>query len=140
MRKPDFAQGLEATPAVVRPQGHGKDIAHFAIEIRQVALRMVDRADGDVRQASQTIVQEAQGDAFAGARIAVDHREAAFADLGVLDSPAEVLDPGRHKERLDRQFGGEGIPLQPVEGEEPRVHAGSWSSEGKYAGGRPVAA
>ena len=106
----------------------------------EIALRMVDRTDADVRQTPQTVGQEAQGHALAGTRIAVNHCEAAFADLGVLDSPAEVLDPERNKERFNRQVGGEGIPLQPVEGEEPMVHAGPGSAGGKYAGGRPVAA
>ena len=126
----------------MRAQRHGKDVAHFAVEIRQVALRMIDRADRDVGQSRETLGQQAQGDALAGARIAVDHREAAFADLGVLDAPAEVLDPRRHIDRLGRQFGREGIPLQPVQGEQFLVHAGSLSGGGqirrRQAGGGVV--
>jgi len=42
MREPDFTQRLEATPAIVRAQGHGKDVPHLAVEVRQVALRVVE--------------------------------------------------------------------------------------------------
>ncbi len=89
---------------------------------------------------NQQLAERVIGNALAGAWVAVDHREATLLDLGVLDPPAEVLHPRRHINRLGRQFGGEGIPLQPVEGEEFLVHAGSLSAGGKYAGGRPVAA
>lgn len=74
----------------------------------------------------------------------MDHREAAFADLRMLDAPAEVLDPGRNEDRLGRQLGGERMPLQSIESQEFLVHAHSLSvgacGIGKYAGGKPVAA
>jgi hypothetical protein len=43
----------------------------------------------------------------------MDHRKAAFADLGLLDPPAEVLDPGRHIDGLGRQFGEKGFHFSP---------------------------
>jgi aminopeptidase N len=46
VRQPAFAQSLEAAPAVVRAQRHGKDVAQFAVQVGQVALRMVDGAHG----------------------------------------------------------------------------------------------
>ena len=111
----------------MRAQRHGKDIAPFAIEIRQIALRMIDRTDRHIGQARKTVGQEAQSDALPGPRIAVNHRKAALPDLRMLDPPAEVLYPGRHGDRLGRQFRGEGIPLQPLEGQEFLVHTQSLS-------------
>jgi len=61
---------------------------------------MCDRANRDVGDARKPIGEQAQGDALAGTGIAVDHREAAFSDLGVLDAPAEVLHARRHVDRL----------------------------------------
>ena len=127
--QPALAQGLEAAPAVVRAQRHAEEVAQLAVEVGQVALRMVEGADGDVGQARQALGEQAQRHALAGARVAVDHGEAALADLRVLDAPAEVLELGRHVERLGRQLGREGIPLQPVQGQQFLVHAGrSWVS------------
>jgi hypothetical protein len=42
--------GLEAAPAVVRAQRHAEHLAHLAVEVGEVALRMVDRPDGDIGQ------------------------------------------------------------------------------------------
>ena len=65
------------------------------------------------------------------ARVAMDHGKAAFADLRLLDAPAEVLDTGRHIHRLGRQFWREGIPFEPIEGQQCLVHAGSLSVVGR---------
>jgi hypothetical protein len=104
MGQPAFAQALEAAPAVVRPQRHGEHVTEFAVQIGQVALRVGDGADGHVGNARQAIGQHAQCDALARARVAVDHREAALADLRVFDAPAEVLQFRGHVDRLDRQL------------------------------------
>jgi hypothetical protein len=62
----------------------------------------------------------------------------------LLDPPAEVLDLGRHIERLGRHVGGKGVPFQAIQGEQSLVRWGSFGSvslvSGRYAGGRPVAA
>ncbi|EXI76879.1 MAG: hypothetical protein AW07_00278 [Candidatus Accumulibacter sp. SK-11] len=86
---------------------------------------MIDRAHRDIRKPCQTPCQEAQSHALAGTRVTMDHRKAPLADLSLLDPPTKILDPGRHVDRLGGQFGGEGIPLQPIQGEEFLVHAGS---------------
>ena len=41
---------LEPAPAIVGFERHGEDVAQLPIEIGQLALRMVDRADRDVGQ------------------------------------------------------------------------------------------
>ena len=94
VRQPALAQALEAAPAVVRAQRHGEDVAEFAVQVGQAALRMIDDAHVDVGQPGEAIGEQAQRHTFARARIAVDHREAALADLRVLDAPAEVLQLG----------------------------------------------
>ena len=48
VRQPAFAQGLETAPPVVRAQRDGEDVAELAIEVGQIALRMVDGAHGHV--------------------------------------------------------------------------------------------
>jgi hypothetical protein len=65
MREPHLTQGLEATPAVMRAQGNGKDVAHLAIEVGEVALRVIDRTHRDIGQARETLRQEAQSNALA---------------------------------------------------------------------------
>ena len=82
--EPALAQGFEAGPAVVGADADGEDIAQFAVEVGQVALRVADHADGQVVAAGQAVGEHAQGDAFAGAGFAVDQGEAALAHQGVL--------------------------------------------------------
>jgi len=77
-------------------------------------LRVVDRTDGNIGEFFKPFGKQAQDDALAATRIAVDHGEAALANLRVLDAPAEVLDLPGHVNRIDRQFGREGIPFEPV--------------------------
>lgn len=106
----------------MRAQRHGEQLAELAVEIREAALGVVDGADGEVRQPGEALGEQAQHHAFAGARFAVDHRKAAFADLRLLDAPQEVLHARGDIEGLDRQLRGEGVPFQPVEGEQSRIH------------------
>jgi hypothetical protein len=138
MGEPGLAQRLEAAPAVVRAQRHAKEIAHLAIEVGEVALRMGDRPDGEIGQPRQALGQQTQRHAFARARVAVDHREAALADQPLLDAPAEVLEARRHMDRLGGHLGREGVPLEPVEGEQFGVHARSCSAggSGEWGAGR----
>jgi hypothetical protein len=103
MIEPARAQRLEPAPAVADAYGDGEDVAEFAIEVAQVALRMVDDADGQIRQARETLSEQAHDHAFATARLAVDQRKAALAQVRLLDTPAEVLDLRRHVERLGRR-------------------------------------
>jgi hypothetical protein len=117
MREPVLAQGLEAAPAVVRAQGDAEEVAHLAVEVGQLALRMMDGDDGEIGQPCQAFRGQAQDHALAGAGVAVDHGEAGFADQAVFDAPVKVLDACWHIERLDRDFGGERVPLQPIEGQ-----------------------
>ena len=86
---------------------------------------MGDGADADVGQPCQPLGQQAQDDTLAGAGVAVDQGETALADLRMLDTPAELLDARRHKQRRSRHVGRERIELEPVEGEQCLVHAGS---------------
>ena len=94
MSDPTFTQGLEATPAVVRAQRHGEQVTEFTIEVGEAALRVGDGADVDIRQSAQAFGKQAQDGALAGAGVAVNEREAAFADLRVFDTPAELFDAG----------------------------------------------
>lgn len=92
---------------------------------------MAQGADGNVGQARESLGEKAQDHALAAARIAVDHGEAALVDLSLLDAPAKALHLGRHEDRLGGQFGGEGIELQPIEGEQFLAHVGSLSGVGR---------
>ena len=69
--------------------------------------------------------KQAHDDAFTGAGVAMDEREAALAQMRLLDAPTEVLDLGRHIERLGRHVGGKGVPFEAIEGQEFLVHVGS---------------
>ncbi len=122
MGQPGLAQDLEAGPAVVGSQGNAEDVAHLAVEIGQVALWMMDGRHGQVAHARQAIREQAQRHALARAGVAMDHGKAALADLGVLDAPAEVLHARGHVDGLGGQLLGEGIPFDPVQGEQFVVH------------------
>jgi hypothetical protein len=122
MAEPGRAQRLEAAPAVVRAQRHAEQLAELAVEIPEAALRMIDGADGEIRESGEALGEQTQHHAFAGARFAVDHRKAAFADPYLLDAPQELLHARGDVEGLDGQFRGEGMPFQAVEGEQSRIH------------------
>jgi len=64
-------------------------------------------------------------DALAGTGFAVDQGEAALTQVRLFDAPAEVLDFGRHIERLGRHLRGEGVPFQAVQGQQLLVHTQS---------------
>src|SRR5581483_1231848 len=140
MIEPARPQGLEAAPAVADADGDAEDVPELTVEVAEVALRMVDDPDREIRQARETLSQDAHDDALAGTGIAVHEGEAALAQVSLLDAPAEALDLGRHVERLDRDLRDEGVVFEPVEGQELLVHVGSSSGVGRYAGGSPVAA
>ena len=101
---------------------------------------MAQYGDGQVRQTLQALGEQTQDDTLAGARIAGDEREAAFANVGLLDAPEEVFGLRREHQRFGGKLLGERIPLQAVEGEQRFVHAQDSGSVGRYAGGTPVAA
>ncbi|CDQ09482.1 hypothetical protein AFERRI_30128 [Acidithiobacillus ferrivorans] len=122
MGEPALAQCLEAAPAVTRFEGDGKDISQFPVKVSEIALWVMDGSDGQVRQLRQALGQQAQYHALAGAGIALDQGEAPFPDQGMLDPPAEVLDLWRDVDRINRQVRREGIPFEPVEGEQGLVH------------------
>ena len=145
MRQPPLAQGLEPVPAVVRREGDAEEIAELAVEVGHGTLRMRERADGEVAHLGEPLGEQAQHDALAGAGLAGDEREAALAHVALLDAPAEGLDLGRREQRLGGDLRGEGIPLETVQGQELLGHgrdssSGCGSGDGRYAGGRPVAA
>jgi hypothetical protein len=120
--EPARAQRLEATPAVAHPHGDAEDVAELPIEVAQVALRMMDDTHAQVAESGEALGEQAHDDAFARARVAVDEREAALAQVRLLDAPAEVLDLRGHIERLGRHVGGKGVPFQAVQGEQSLVH------------------
>ncbi len=114
--EPTGPQGLEPAPAVADADGDGEDIAEFAVEVAQVALRVMDHADGEVGEPGQPLGEQPHDDAFAGAGVALDQREATLTQVRLFDAPAEVLDLRRHVERLDRHLRGERVPFEAIEG------------------------
>src|SRR5450631_2263257 len=132
MIEPTSAQRLKSTPTVAHPHADAEDIAEFAVEVAQVALRMMDDADREVGQASEALGEQAHDDALAGTGVAVDQREAPLAQVRLFDAPAEVLDLWRHIERLGRHLRGEGVPFQAIQGQQFLVHTeSSLSAVGK---------
>ena len=69
MGQPTFAQGLEATPAVVGLEFDPEQIPHLPVEVGQVAAGVGDGAEVDVTQLSQTFGEQAQDDTLAGAGV-----------------------------------------------------------------------
>src|SRR5665213_1198867 len=118
MIEPASTQRLKSAPAVADADGDGEDVAEFAIEVAQAALRMVDDADREVRQASEALSEQAHDDALAGTGVAMDQREATLAQVRLFDAPAEVLDLRGHIERLGRHLRGEGVPFEAIQGQQ----------------------
>jgi hypothetical protein len=76
MIEPSGAQRLKSFPAVADADGDTEDIAEFTIEVAQVALRMVDDADRQIRQTGQALGKQTHDDTLAGTGLAVDQGEA----------------------------------------------------------------
>ena len=119
-------RALKARPAVVSGEWDGEEVGELAVEIHGSALRVLDGADGDVRQLSQALAEQAQGDALAGAWVAGDHDEAAVGDAD-LDAPNEGVDLGRDVQRVEGHVGPERVELETVQTLELGVHVFSWS-------------
>lgn len=86
---------------------------------------MMDDADREVRQASQTLGEQAHDDTLAGTGVAMDQGEAALAQVRLFDAPAEVLDLRWYIERLGGYLRGEGVPFQAIQGQQLLVHTAS---------------
>ena len=114
---PACAQGFEAAPPVVRGERHGEQISELSVEVHGAALRMLDRADEDVGELSESFGEEPQGDALPGARISSEHGEAAVGDAELCASEVAV-DGWRGEERVGGDVGSEGMELESVEREE----------------------
>jgi len=133
---PPLAQGLEPAPAVVGLELDAEELAHLAVEVGDVALGVGESADRDLAQGFEALGQDAQHHALAGAGVAGDQREAAFAHQALLDAPAEALDLGQGAQRLAREIRGEGVPLESVEREQLLVHGVSSGSGSSWGSGR----
>ena len=85
-------------------EGDAKQFAQFAVEVGEIALRMVERDHGQVGHALETLGEQAHDDTLAGARVALDQGEAALAHQVVLDAPEEVLRRSGQSQGLGGQF------------------------------------
>ena len=150
MGEPTLAQLFEAGPAVVVHQVDVEHLADLAVEVRRPRGGAGDGGDPEPIGAAETIGEQAEGDALSGAGLAGDQGEAALAHEMLFDPDAEAVDGGAGHEAVDRQIGGERVPLQAVQREQFAVHDVSPRSSssprsglspwGSQAGGRPVAA
>jgi hypothetical protein len=111
---PASAQGLEATPAVVRLERDAEEVTELAIEIAGARLRVLDRADDDVPHRREATREEAERDALARAGITGDEDVAAIRDPE-FDATEEGVDTGGGVERVDRDIRSEGIEFETVE-------------------------
>src|SRR5437762_9168931 len=114
MIEPASAQAFEATPAIVWAKLDIEQIAEFAVEVSEAALRMTDHSDHGVGQSSKALGQQPHDDTFPRAWVTADEREPAFAGEGILDAPTEILDSRRHVQCLERNLRSEGTELQAV--------------------------
>jgi hypothetical protein len=112
----------------VRRERDTEEISELAIEVHGARLRVLDGPDDDIAHGLETFVQEAQGDALAGAGIACDHDVAAVGDA-VLDAPEECVEGGGGEEGLDGDVGAERVEFQAVEGLQ-LAHGSESSSSG----------
>ena len=99
-----------------------EQLAHLAVEVGEARGGMGQRCDAQPLGAFEAIGEQAKGGALSGAGLAGDEGEAAGAHQMVLDAAAEAVHRGGGDEGLDRKLRGEGIELQPVEGEQFAVH------------------
>ena len=119
---PVLAQPLEADPAVVVGQGDAEEVGEFVVEVGDAGRGTGQHRDPQPLGVLETVGEQAKRHALAGAGVAGDHREAAVAHELALDPAAEAVEGRGGHEAFDRQVGGEGIELQPVEGEQFAVH------------------
>jgi len=122
--EPPFAEGLESGPAIMGCEDDSAEGADLAIEIAEAALRARQDADLDVGKGLKVMSEQAEGSGLAGAGVSGDECEASLSYL-MLHAPAEVLEAGRGPKGLDGDVGGEGIPLEAIEGEQPVIHFSS---------------
>ena len=94
MIEPAGTQRLEAAPSIADADGDAEEISELTIEVAQIALRMMDNTDRKIRQARETLSQDAHDHVLAGTGIAVHEGEAPLTQVCLLDAPAEVLDLG----------------------------------------------
>ena len=119
---PALAQHLEAVPAIVVDQRDAEQLAHLAVEVGEARGGVGERCDAQPLGALGAFGEQAKRDTLSGAGLAGDEGEAAGAHQMVLDPAAEALHRGGGHEGVEGQLGGEGIELQPVEGEQLAVH------------------
>ena len=99
---------------------------------------MGERCDAQPLGALGALGEQAKGDALAGAGLAGDEGEAALAYQMLLDAAAEALDSRGGHEAVERQVGGERVPLQAIEGEQLAIHQRSPCSPSVPGPGRSV--
>ena len=78
---------------------------------------MGESPDGKLALSRQPLGEQTKHHTFAGARIAADKGEAAFAHQAVLDAPAEAVNLAGLQQRLGGQFGRERVEFKAVEAE-----------------------
>ena len=92
---------------------------------------MSESPDGKLALSRQPLGEQTKHHTLAGAWVAADEREAAFAHQAVLDAPAEAVDPAGLQQCLGGQFGRERVEFKAVEAEQLLVHDEESSSSGK---------
>ena len=138
MGEPALTQIFEAVPAVVVQQVDAEQLAHLALEVRQPRGRVGQGRDAQPVGASETLCEQAQGDALSGAGLTGDQGEAALEHEVLLDFAAEAVDGGGGHQAVERQIGVEGAPLESVQREQAAVHDGSLRSSSSPRSGLSV--
>src|SRR5271169_193102 len=118
---PALTEDPGSGPSVVRLQFDAEELAHLAIEVGDIGLWPADHADLDVALAGQMIGEDAQGSRFAGAGLSRHQSKAAFGSQ-MADASPERVDARANMQGAGRHGGGEGIPFEPIEGEQGLVH------------------
>ena len=129
MGQPTFPQGLEATPAVVRPELDAEQISHLAVEVGQVSTGMGDGTYGQITQLPQPFSQHPQHNTLARAGVTGDQGKATFTDQSLFDAPAEAFYLCCGMQGFDGQLRREGIPFEAIQGKQFLVHV-SFSEAG----------